>query len=333
MADSKATRTAYAALTKFTDVQEGEDVLIITDETGMEENGEIVTSMFGIAKQLGANPTTIVMEDADPGASQAYLPEAAKEGMKSTDVLIGITKTTIASVTHHELPDRLRENGELRSLVMAKRSYETLTSRFTLEADYERILEIQEIFAELFNDATEVRLTSESGMDVTMRVDAHPRAHKGDFATERGGFTTMTWGEYGQAPNAGTANVTFVIDGPVLEYGWPSPPLEVEVEDGQVTDIYGDTKMARQLTTLIEENENADNIAEMALGTNPIQSSSRDPNIVKKMLGTAHTAIGSGQAYGQDVDSPVHLDLIMTAPSVELDGKQILDEGELVLDI
>lgn len=331
--DSKATRAAYAALTQFTDVQPGEDVLIIADESGMEENGAIVEAMFGIAKQLGATPTTIVMKDAEPGASQAYLPEAAKAGMKSTDVLIGITLTTIASVTHHELPDRLREEGQLRGLVMAKRSYDTLTSRFALEADYDRITEIRNTFSDIFMDGKEVHLTSELGMDVTMGIEEHSRAHGGGFATEPGGFTTMTWGEYGQAPDAGSANGTFVIDGPILEYGWPSPPLEVEVEDGRITHITGDQKMANALLTLIEENENADNIAEMALGTNPIQTNSRDPNIVKKTLGTAHTAMGSGQAYGQPVDSPVHLDLTMVTPSVAVDGQQILEEGELLLEM
>ncbi|WP_162524363.1 aminopeptidase [Halobellus captivus] len=329
----KATRTAYLALTKFTNVQEGEHVSIIADESGMEENGEIVDAMFGIARQIGATTNLIVIEDKAPGQEEGdTLTAVAKAGIEAADVLIGITLTTIASVTHHEFPDTLREQGEHRGLVMAKRSYETLTSPFTLEADYERIMEIQDAIAEVFNDGEVAHVTSEKGTDVTMRIDEHGRPHGGGgFATEPGGFTTMTWGEYGQAPNAGSANGTFVVDGPVQDHGWPESPLEVEVEDGRVTNLSGNSEYVRMVGNTVEENNNGGNIAEIALGTNPIQMESEDENVVKKTLGTFHTAIGSGAAYGQDVYSPVHHDLVLMSPTVEVDGTTILDEGEYVL--
>lgn len=330
----KAARVAHLALTKFTDVQADEDVLIIADESGIEENGAIVDALFSIATQMGANPTTLVIEDAVPGASQEVLPEAAKAAMQTTDVLIGITLTTHASVTHHEFPDRLREEGQLRSLVMAKRDYEVLTHRFTLEPDHDRILEIREAIAEIFHNGEEVHLTSEAGMDVTMEIDEHGQPHGGGaYPTEPGGFTVISWGEHGQAPNAGSAEGTFVIDGPVQEYGWPDSPLEIEVEDGRITDITGSGQIARALNRLIEEHENADNIAEIALGTNPIQTELRGANIVKNTLGTVHTAMGSGAAYGQGVESPVHLDLIMVEPSISVDGQVVLENGEFQLDV
>lgn len=330
----KAARTAQLALTKFTDVQPGEDVLIIADESGIEENGAIVDALFSIAAQIGANPTSMVIEDADAGASQEHLPEAAKAAMETTDVLVGVTLTTHASVTHHPFPDGLREDGQLRSLVMAKRDYDTLTHRFTLEPDYDRILEIRDAFAEIFSEGEEVRLTSDKGMDVTMRIDAHGAPHGGgDFATAPGDFTVISWGEHGQAPNAGSAEGTFVIDGPVQEYGWPEGPLEVEVEAGRITAIKGEGQIARELRRLITEHENADNIAEIALGTNPIQTSLEDPNVFKNTLGTAHTAMGAGAAYGQGVESDVHLDLMMAEPTVAVDGQVLIDGGELALDV
>ncbi len=330
----KAARTAHLALTKFTDVQPDEDVLIIADESGIEENGAIVDALFAIANQLDANPTTLTIPDADPGASQEHLPDAARAAMETTDVLIGVTLTTHASVTHHPFPDGLREDGRLRSLVMAKRDYETLTHRFTLEPDYDRILAIRDAFAEHFQDGEEVRLTSDKGMDVTMRIDALGAPHGGgDFATEPGDFTVISWGEHGQAPNAGSAEGTFVIDGPVQEYGWPEQPLEVDVEHGRIVDIRGEGQIARELRRLIDEVENADNIAEIALGTNPIRTELEDPNVFKNTLGTAHTAMGAGAAYGQDVESDVHLDLMMAEPTIAVDGEVLIAGGELAVDV
>lgn len=330
----KAARTAHLALTKFTDVQPDEDVLIITDESGVEENGAIVDALFSIATQMDANPTSIVIEDADPGASQEHLPEAAKAAMETTDVLIGVTLTTHASVTHHPFPDGLREDGKLRSLVMAKRDYETLTHRFTLEPDYDRILAISDAFAEACAEGEEVHLSSDNGMDVTMRIDELGAPHGGgDFATEPGDFTVISWGEHGQAPNGGSAEGTFVIDGPVQEYGWPDAPLELDVEAGRITEIRGEGQIARELRRLIDEHENADNIAEIALGTNPIRTDLEDPNVFKNTLGTAHTAMGAGAAYGQDVESDVHLDLMMAEPTVAVDGHILIEGGDLAIDI
>lgn len=331
----KATRVAHLALSTFLQIQDGENVLIITDESGIEENGAIVDALFSIASQMGADPTTLVIEDATPGAAQEDLPEAARAAMKTTDVLIGITLTTHASVTHHEFPDGLREAGELRSLVMAKRDYDVLTHRFTLEPDHDRILEIRNAFAEHFQDGTEVHLTSQAGMDVTMRIDelGAPHGGGGAYPSEPGGFSVISWGEHGQAPNAGSAEGTFVIDGPVQEYGWPEEPLHINVENGRITNLDGTGQIANALNRLIEEKENADNIAEIALGTNPIQTNLRGANIVKNTLGTAHTAMGSGAAYGQGVSSPVHLDLIMVEPTVAIDGTVLVEDGELALDI
>ena len=340
----KAAKSAYAALTTFTNVQEGEDVLIITDESGMEENGEIVQCLFGIAEQIGANPTTVIMKDAKPGASQEFLPVAAKEAMQDTDVLIGITLTTIASVTHHELPDRLRREEQLRSLVMAKRDFETLTSRFALEPDFAEITEIGWKIRREFSQGEEIHVTSENGTDFTMRIDELGRPHGRDdesdtpdrdwkkkMAHEPGGFTTMTWGESGQAPNIGSAEGTAVIDGPMNEFDWPSSPIELKMENGVVTETRGESRVAQRIRDVIAKNENAENLCEISLGTNPIDTDSRDVNIVKKSLGTAHIAIGNGTAYGQDVYSDVHIDMVLMEPTIEVDDTRILTNGEFVL--
>lgn len=57
---------------------------------------------------------------------------------------------------------------------------------------------------------------------------------------------------------------------------------------------------------------------------------SEEANIAKKALGSAHIAIGSGLFYGQDVDSPVHIDLVMDSPTIAVDGAIQFDDGELL---
>ena len=71
--------------------------------------------------------------------------------------------------------------------------------------------------------------------------------------------------------------------------------------------------------------------AEFALGTNPnclLVPKSRE---VKKKLGTCHVAVGDNLSLGGNVDASLHLDMIMLRPTVWVDEKPILVDGELKL--
>lgn len=328
----KAVRPAYEAVVRLTDVKPGERVLIVTDETGTEENGEIVDALFGITRQRGATPTMVTMRDAEPGGAQDYLPAAVTESMEDADVVIGITKTTAAPVVHHPLPERLRDEDEIRVVVMIKRSFEALTSPTALEPDREQLVEIGTAIRERWNDGTEMRVTSDIGTDFTCRIDEYDALNT-TYAHEPGTWTTITWGEVVQGPTLGTADGVAVIDGPVLEYGVPRSPISVHMEGGEVVDITGDDPIAGELLEVKEKNENAENVGEVAVGINPVAkgSPSRDPNIRKKALGSAHIAMGDGQFYGQPVVSNVHIDLVMNTVTLEVDGETIFDDGEYVL--
>jgi leucyl aminopeptidase (aminopeptidase T) len=48
-------------------------------------------------------------------------------------------------------------------------------------------------------------------------------------------------------------------------------------------------------------------------------------------MGTIHIALGNNISMGGTVDVPVHLDGIVKNPTVELDGKKIMDRGKLLI--
>jgi aminopeptidase len=51
----------------------------------------------------------------------------------------------------------------------------------------------------------------------------------------------------------------------------------------------------------------------------------------EKILGTAHVAFGASAAIGGTVQVPVHLDCVITRPTVEIDGEPIVRDGELLV--
>jgi len=52
----------------------------------------------------------------------------------------------------------------------------------------------------------------------------------------------------------------------------------------------------------------------------------------EKVMGTIHIAFGNNVSMGGTVNVPIHLDGIIQSPTVELDGRLLMDNGRLLLD-
>src|SRR5205807_9953134 len=74
------------------------------------------------------------------------------------------------------------------------------------------------------------------------------------------------------------------------------------------------------------------NLAELGIGTN---DRARLTGVVledEKILGTIHVAFGASAGIGGTVSVPIHLDVVVVDPSLEIGGRQVLDAGRFVLD-
>jgi leucyl aminopeptidase (aminopeptidase T) len=51
----------------------------------------------------------------------------------------------------------------------------------------------------------------------------------------------------------------------------------------------------------------------------------------EKVIGTVHIAVGNNCSYGRTNNVPLHLDGVITKPTVYLDGKLLMDAGKFIL--
>lgn len=320
---SKAVRVAQIAVSDLLSVDADETVVIITDESGTSENNAIIDAIFGLV--LANDATCNIITIGDRHEESEDLPSIAQEAMKTADVVVGLTMTTTASIVHHPLPTRLLEEDKIRGINMTKRPYDVLTSKAVLDADYEKMLAIGSRWQDLLHNGETLSITSKLGTDLTASLSGK-WSWNDKYAHEKGQLTAINWGKVLQGPVVGTTDGTAVIDGPVLDHGWPSSPITVEIENGAVVEIRGDDPIVGELNEKIEETENADNIAEISFGLND-QATTKDVNIWKKGLGRTQIAIGDGLAYGQSVESPIHIDMVMNTATVEIDGTAIIKDG------
>ena len=304
--------------------QPGEKVLVVTDRAGMAENGDIIRQIVDLSREVGAETLLVEMND-NPRKGGEYLPEAVQAMMPGQDILISLTRTTSAPLPHHKVPIGLIRSHKARGVFMVKRSRADLMDISVLEADYPAMSRVANYWQSAFDAGETVRLTTPAGTDLTASIKGQP-SHRSNFAHRPGLMSPINWGEVYQGPVVGTTNGRAVIDGPVLGFDWPKEPVIVEIRDGLAVSVTGDPVVAPALWALIRDNENGANIAEIALGINA-QANEPSCNNFKKGLGRAHIAVGNGLVYNQDVNSDIHIDLIMLDPTVTIDGTVIVRDG------
>jgi leucyl aminopeptidase (aminopeptidase T) len=143
---------------------------------------------------------------------------------------------------------------------------------------------------------------------------------------------TIIAGEVFVAPVEGTANGVMVFDGAIAGVGTLKTPVKVLVEDGFAVKFEGGDE-AQRLKRLLESVNlrEAFNVTEFGIGTNPGARIVGNILMDEKVYKTVHIAFGDNSTIGGRVKAGIHLDGIITRPTVYVDGKMIMKDGEWLI--
>lgn len=176
--------------------------------------------------------------------------------------------------------------------------------------------------------ARSCRITSAAGTDVSLSVEER-RATADDGNLQRpGAFGNLPAGEAYIAPLETLGDGMIVLDGALADYGLLRSPLSVQLEAGRAVDAQGEAA-DWLLSTLDAGGEHGRSIAEIGIGTNPGAELCGLVAIDEKVLGTAHLAFGTSASFGGANQASVHIDGMLRAPTIELDGAPLMHEGRL----
>ena len=179
--------------------------------------------------------------------------------------------------------------------------------------------------ADAISAGTRGRLTCANGSDLTVSLEGVTCGVGASFAREPGQVSGFPSGEAWNAPKEGTATGVLVADGSAHMLGILEEPIRVHFVDGLATEIEGG-RQAQQLIDIIDGVENGRNLGELSIGTNRWARFGGNITEDKKQLGTMHFALGNS-VVGGNVRSPIHLDLLITKPTYEVDGQVLVEAG------
>jgi aminopeptidase len=284
-------------------------VLIVTDTLRLK----IAKSLYDTAREMNCDAIMMTMPPRSRHGEEP--PRAVAEAMRNVDVVIA---PTTMSLTHTAARKQANDAG-VRTASMPGVT-EQMMIEGGLTANPREVMDHTRRLAEMFKGASEIRLTSELGTDISFEVDTSKWNLDVGCCRQRGCSTNLPAGEVYTAPE--NCKGTVVIDGSMAGLELLKHPIKIQVKEGRAVDVRGD-RANEVLKILNPFGDEARNIAELGIGTNP---RARMIGVVledEKVRGTAHVALGDNSTIGGHVVAGVHLDGIIRKPRVFADGHEI----------
>jgi aminopeptidase len=320
--DSDLLKAAGIALKDCLKLQRDESLLIVTD-TKLREIGEALREA---ALQLGNDPVLIQTEVRSRDGEEP--PEPVPSAMAGSRVVVA---PTARSLTHTAARRDACAAGA-RVATMPGILRETMIR--CLNADYYAIAERTKRATDLLTAGKLLRVTTAAGTDITLPIEGIGAIASTGLIHEPGGFGNLPSGEAYLMPVEGSSAGVFVVDGSMAGIGAldAGEPIRIRVEKGSAVEISGGAKAAALRAKLEPLGARAFNVAEFGIGTNDAARITGSILEDEKVMGTIHIALGNNISMGGTVDVPVHLDGIVKSPTVELDGRLIMENGTLLID-
>ena len=299
-------------------VEPGEEVLIVCNPV-TEEIGSLMRIE---AEGDGAFATLAVISELDSNGAEPPTPVAA--AMVAAEVVLA---PTIQSLSHTAARRAATQAGV--RIATLPGVTEDMLSRL-MNADMRVLRRRGAAIAAALRSGEEARITCKHGSDLRLGLEDRVPIADAGVLNAPGAFGNLPCGEAFVAPVEGTGEGTLVVDGSIAGVGLVETPVELTVRGGHLTDATG-PEGAALLEMLTRHGKDGTNVAELGIGTN--EEATLTGNILEdeKILGTAHVAFGASAAIGGTVQVPVHLDCVIVEPTVEVDGKEIVRAGQLLL--
>ncbi|MFB6210126.1 MAG: aminopeptidase [Halobacteriales archaeon] len=312
MPESDALRSAAeTAVHQCMALEAEESCAIITDDD-RESIGEL---LYAVASEVTDDSTIVRYPPGDQHGNEPPAPVA--DAMAGADVVIA---PTTKSLSHTRARGRANDAGTRVATMPG--IIEAIMAQ-GLDADYDSIAAECAALLEQIEDAETVRVITDRGTDITFEPGDREWIADTGLNHEPGDFSNLPAGEVFVSPE--TATGTYVVDGTMMPHGrLDGRTLRFDVEDGYVTDIEDDDIRDQVEAGAEEVGQAAYNLAELGIGTNlGVSELVGSVLLDEKAGGTVHIAIGDDAGIGGDTEAPLHLDGIITEPTVYADGEEI----------
>jgi aminopeptidase len=270
-----------------------------------------------------------VLKNVDP----AKISAASVAGVPGRDYMINKNKEKKFSYRKSSFIFPTKEEAKKYNLPFEE--YEELVWK-AMDIDYSALSKRARKIANLLKQGKRVHITTNDGTDISFDINGRPiLIDDGVFdefdANENFYLQNLPTGEVYLAPIEETANGTAIFQYNFF-FGKPVKNLKLTFENGKVVKSDADEGLEHFNAVLKNNSGDKDIIGELGIGLNPvIREIVGEAALDEKIIGTIHIAIGENRMFEGKNRSSLHQDLIMKSPTLLIDGKPIMENGEYVI--
>ncbi len=280
-------------------------------------------------QRIGSTIYEAALELTDKALLVLVPPERLQDGEPPPMVVAAMKKATViiapttSSITHSRAIQLAANRGSRVA------SMPGITARMMrrggMTADFRSIRRIINRVHRHVRRPKMAHLTNELGTDLTLDL----RGRR--WITQDTGIchkpkqvTNLPAGEIFIAPVEKSAQGRLVVDGSF--HGLVDKPVDITIRDGYAIKITNALQVYREMEAGGKETFN---VAELGLGMNP--DAKLIGNVLEdgKALGTVHIGFGDNSTFGGTVSAPFNRDAVMAKPTLTINDKLIIEDGEL----
>ena len=305
-------------LKKVLDLKSSESFLITTDEP----KKELAMQVYEHAKNITPSARIEIIKELERDGQEPE-PEVA-ELMLNHNVQFYLTSK---SLSHTKARRNATKKGH--RIISAPGLTQSMIER-CVDIDYDRLIKFHDRLRPIILNSKEIHIKTKAGTDI--RTAVHDTQGKSDnlLKNKKGAFGNLPTGEVDSGIVREKTNGTIVFDGSFPGIGTIKNSVRVNVVNG-VGNIIVENEEGKKIKEMLTEvGEDAFKLAELGIGTNPKAEITGNVLEDEKVLGTVHFAFGNDLTYNGNNNVPVHLDGILRNPTLKVDNKIIMKDGEFI---
>jgi leucyl aminopeptidase (aminopeptidase T) len=320
-------RNARILVERTLEVKKGQQVCIVADT---EVSPLLAWTVAGEVAAAGGIPSVVSWEaNARPGMD---VPAPVGAALLAADAIVACVSRSIS------FSKAIQEAYLVRGIpyVVMSNATEDMLMRGAATADVDVVAAIGHRTRDALNQGTKVRVTTPHGTDVTFDTTGRPWYSYSSFFEDGAKAAVFPGGEVNTCPDEHSGEGRIVIDSFMMEIGRIREPIVWELREGRIVSIEGGEE-ARRLERLLADHgdENSRWIGELSVGTNYAARTIGSALEDKQVYGHVHVALGTGVSapdglYKRRYTSTLHLDGVMSSPTVTVDGTVVVRDGEIL---
>ena len=330
--DPELTPGARNAVNVCLRVAPHEKICVITDEDTKEIAAAIVLEL----EQVGAAYRAWVLEDLAP-RPLTNLPQEILDDLETSQVSIFAVQAQM-----NELKSRMHMTDVVNRRKIRHAHMVNINRQIMLEgmrADFLKVDRISAKVVDIVRRAKQIHAKTTAGTDLVADLNPRYRWLKTSGIISPDKWGNLPGGEVFTTP--GEVNGTFVIDGVVGDYlcakfgSLRENPLTIQIKGNRLTEAHSaNRELEADFWRYTHTDENSDVVGEFAIGTNIELKDVIGQILQDEKYPGAHIAFGNpyGMHTGAEWYSSTHIDVVGRNFDIWVDGEQIMQSGQFLLE-